>query len=198
MIIDSHCHLNYSEKEHPLIEVLSNAKDNNIGLMLNIATKSNEYDKLIETSNLYKEVYFTLGVHPHEANDLNDKVIEKIYINKNNKKFVGIGETGLDFYYNNSDKNSQITSFEKQSEAYIFWWTFNLVASFTTIVFMFTQSWLISDDLILGRIKNNDWNVSLYSFFNEVIISAILALLSQAVNQFESTTGITWPFSDEG
>ena len=116
MIVDSHCHLNYSDKESPLDEVLKNAKDNNIGLMLNIATNSNEYDSLINTSNLYKEVYFTLGVHPHEANDLNDKVIEKIYINKDNKKFIGIGETGLDFHYNNSDKFSQISSFEKQIE----------------------------------------------------------------------------------
>ena len=71
MIVDSHCHLSYSEKEPPLVEVLKNAKDNNIGLMLNIATNSNEYDSLINTSNLYKEVYFTLGVHPHEANNLN-------------------------------------------------------------------------------------------------------------------------------
>lgn len=116
MIVDSHCHLNFSEKELPLVEVLNNAKENNIGLMLNIATNSIEYDNLINTSNLYKEVYFTLGVHPHEANDLNNKVIEKIYINKNNKKFIGIGETGLDFYYNNSDKLSQINSFEKQIE----------------------------------------------------------------------------------
>ena len=116
MIVDSHCHLSYSEKEPPLVEVLKNAKDNNIGLMLNIATNSNEYDSLVNTSNLYKEVYFTLGVHPHEANDLNDKVIEKIYINKDNKKFIGIGETGLDFHYNNSDKFSQINSFEKQIE----------------------------------------------------------------------------------
>jgi TatD DNase family protein len=116
MIVDSHCHLNFSEKELPLVEVLNNAKKNNIGLMLNIATNSIEYDNLINTSNLYKEVYFTLGVHPHEANDLNNKVIEKIYINKNNKKFIGIGETGLDFYYNNSDKLSQINSFEKQIE----------------------------------------------------------------------------------
>ena len=112
MIVDSHCHLNFSEKELPLVEVLNNAKDNDIGLMLNIATNSIEYDNLINTSNLYKEIYFTLGVHPHEANDLNNEVIEKIYINKNNKKFIGIGETGLDFYYNNSDKLSQINSFE--------------------------------------------------------------------------------------
>ncbi|MDA9980893.1 TatD family hydrolase, partial [Pelagibacterales bacterium] len=72
MIIDSHCHLNYSNDGIPLDKIISNARDSNIGLMLNIATKPNEFDGIINTSNLYDEVYFTLGVHPHEASDLND------------------------------------------------------------------------------------------------------------------------------
>ena len=116
MIIDSHCHLNYSNDGIPLDKIISNARDSNIGLMLNIATKPNEFDGIIKTSNLYDEVYFTLGVHPHEASDLNDKVIKKIHTNANNKKFIGIGETGLDYHYNNSEKSTQIKSFEKQIE----------------------------------------------------------------------------------
>ena len=116
MIIDSHCHLNYSNDGIPLDKIISNARDSNIGLMLNIATKPNEFDGIINTSNLYDEVYFTLGVHPHEASDLNDKVIKKIHTNSNNKKFIGIGETGLDYHYNNSEKSTQIKSFEKQIE----------------------------------------------------------------------------------
>ena len=116
MIIDSHCHLNYSNDGIPLDKIISNARDSNIGLMLNIATKPNEFDVIINTSNLYDEVYFTLGVHPHEASDLNDKVIKKIHTNANNKKFIGIGETGLDYHYKNSEKSTQIKSFEKQIE----------------------------------------------------------------------------------
>ena len=116
MIIDSHCHLNYSNDGIPLEEIISNAKDSNVGLMLNIATKPNEFDTIINTSTLYDDVYFTLGVHPHEANDLNDDVIKEIHINANNKKFIGIGETGLDYFYNNSEKSVQISSFEKQIE----------------------------------------------------------------------------------
>ena len=116
MIIDSHCHLSYSKEGRSLAEIISNAKESNIGLLLNISTKPNDFDKLVHTSNLYNEVYFTLGIHPHEANHLNDEVIKKIYINANNKKFVGIGETGLDYFYNNSDKSAQILSFEKQIE----------------------------------------------------------------------------------
>jgi TatD DNase family protein len=116
MIIDSHCHLNYSNDGIPLDKIISNARDSNIGLMLNIATKPNEFESIINTSTLYDEVYFTLGVHPHEANHLNNDVIKNIYMNENNKKFIGIVETGLDYYYNNSDKLTQISSFEKQIE----------------------------------------------------------------------------------
>jgi len=116
MIIDSHCHLNYSNDDISLEEIINNARDSNVKLMLNIATKPNEFENIIHTSTLYDEVYFTLGIHPHEANHLNNDVIKKIYMNENNKKFIGIGETGLDYFYNNSDKSTQISSFEKQIE----------------------------------------------------------------------------------
>jgi|TARA_B110000967_G_scaffold170061_1_gene179825 TatD DNase family protein len=116
MIIDSHCHLNYSNDDISLEEIINNARDSNIKLMLNIATKQNEFENIINISALYHEVYFTLGIHPHEANHLNNDVIKEIYMNENNKKFIGIGETGLDYFYNNSDKSSQISSFEKQIE----------------------------------------------------------------------------------
>ena len=116
MIVDSHCHLNYSNDGIHLKEIINNASVSNVGLMLNIATKPNEFESIINTSTLYDEVYFTLGVHPHEASHLNNDVIKKIYMNENNKKFIGIGETGLDYHYNNSEKSTQIKSFEKQIE----------------------------------------------------------------------------------
>ena len=116
MIIDSHCHLNYFNDDIPLETIISNARDSSVSLMLNIATKPNEFDKIINTSTLYDEIYFTLGVHPHEASDLNDDIIKVIHTNANNKKFIGIGETGLDYYYNNTKKSTQIASFEKQIE----------------------------------------------------------------------------------
>lgn len=116
MIIDSHCHLNYSKEGPSIDDVLKNAKDNNVSMILNIATKSSEYDDLLKVSNKYEEVYHTLGVHPHEANEMSDSIINKIYKYSNNSKFIGIGESGLDFHYNYSDKKSQIASFEKQIE----------------------------------------------------------------------------------
>tara|TARA_B110000858_G_C17691939_1_gene421651 strand:- start:79 stop:849 length:771 start_codon:yes stop_codon:yes gene_type:complete len=116
MIIDSHCHLNYLNDSISLNEVLTNAKLCDIELLLNIATKSSEFDNLIKISNIYDQVYFTLGIHPHEANDFNDETVKKIYDNVYNRKFLGIGEMGLDYFYNHSDKSTQISAFEKQIE----------------------------------------------------------------------------------
>ena len=116
MIIDSHCHLNYLKDKVPLESILQDAKENNISLMLSIATKLSEFDDLIKVSNKYEEIYFTLGIHPHQASEMNESVVKRICENSNNTKFIGIGETGLDFYYSHSDKKSQILSFEKQIE----------------------------------------------------------------------------------
>ena len=116
MIIDSHCHLAYLKENVSLDSIIQNAKDENINLMLNIATKLSEFDKLIKISNKYEEVYFTLGIHPHEASQMCENITKKIYENSSNSKFIGIGETGLDFHYNHSEKKSQILSFEKQIE----------------------------------------------------------------------------------
>ena len=116
MIIDSHCHLNYIDDNISLDKVLANAKLCNIELLLNIATKSSEFDDLIKTSVTYDQVYFTLGIHPHEANEFNEKTSKKIYDNVNNQKFIGIGEMGLDYFYNYTDKSAQILAFEKQIE----------------------------------------------------------------------------------
>tara|TARA_B110000858_G_scaffold197869_1_gene261231 strand:- start:1349 stop:2119 length:771 start_codon:yes stop_codon:yes gene_type:complete len=116
MIIDSHCHLNYIDDSISLDDVLTNAKLCNIELLLNISTKSSDFDDLIKTSATYDQVYFTLGIHPHEANEFNEKTSRKIYDNVDNQKFIGIGEMGLDYFYNYSDKSAQILAFEKQIE----------------------------------------------------------------------------------
>jgi len=70
MIIDSHCHLNYLKEKASLDTILLNAKEKNICLMLSIATKSSEFDDLIKVSSEHEEVYFTLGIHPHESSEM--------------------------------------------------------------------------------------------------------------------------------
>ena len=104
MIIDSHCHLNHVKSKLSLDDVITNAKNNNINVILNISTKKSEFDEIIEISEIYSEVYFTLGIHPHEAGEMNNDVAMNIKKHANNNKFIGIGETGLDFFYNHEDK----------------------------------------------------------------------------------------------
>ena len=118
MIIDSHCHLDYEPINSSLDEVIERAKKNGVTNMLTISTEDKKYSKILEIVNKYKNVYGTYGIHPHEANvhqKINSKtIIEKI---KMNNKIIGIGETGLDFYYNHSEKDIQIKLFLEHIKA---------------------------------------------------------------------------------
>ncbi len=113
MIIDSHCHLISSRYEKPIHEIINICKASNISLLLNITTKEQEFDEILNLSNEYKQIYNSVGIHPHETENLNTNIFDKIdEIIRNNKKTIAVGETGLDFYYNHSKKKDQIKSFE--------------------------------------------------------------------------------------
>ena len=118
MIIDSHCHLDYEPINSSLDEVIQRANKNGVTNMLTISTEDKKYPKILEIINKYKNVYGTYGIHPHEANvhqKINSKTIsDKV---KMNKKIIGIGETGLDFYYNHSEKDIQIKLFLEHIKA---------------------------------------------------------------------------------
>ena len=116
MIIDSHCHLSYQNDYSNIDNIIERANDVGVIKFLNIATKYNEFETLKHISNVYKDIYFTLGIHPHDANETSNEIINEIKKNSENKKFLGIGETGLDFYYNNVDKSKQIKSLEMHIE----------------------------------------------------------------------------------
>ena len=112
-MIDSHCHLDREPLINNFEEVMQRAKDVGIEKILTICTTNKNFS---EVENLVKKdqiIYGTFGIHPHEANTNSiskDQIIKNV--SKNNK-IIGVGETGLDFYYNNSDKVSQINSFEE-------------------------------------------------------------------------------------
>ncbi len=112
MIIDSHCHLDFTNIYNQLDDIVDRAKDNDVNYLLTICTtlKSFEIIKLI--INKYKNIYGTFGIHPHETKD-HDHVNKKFIcdIKKKYSKIIGIGETGLDFYYENSEKKVQKKSF---------------------------------------------------------------------------------------
>ena len=118
MIIDSHCHLDYPNLYDQLFNVLNRAKRNKVDNLLTICTTLESFEKIKLIIKKYKNVYGTFGIHPHETEKF-QKVDSKFIINskKISNKIIGIGETGLDFYYNHSDKMIQKKSFIEHIEA---------------------------------------------------------------------------------
>ena len=118
MIIDSHCHLDFPNLYSQLDDVIYRANSNDIQRLLTICTTIESFDKIKKIVNKYKNIYGTFGIHPHETkNNTNvnsDFIIDLI---KKNKKIIGIGESGLDYYYYHSDKKIQKKSFMEHIEA---------------------------------------------------------------------------------
>ena len=108
MIIDSHCHLEYEPMGSNLNEVVDRAFKKDVKYLLSISTTNKSYTRILEIVDIYKNVYGTYGIHPHETKNyknLNEEeILKKINLNK---KIIGIGETGLDFYYDHSDRTTQ-------------------------------------------------------------------------------------------
>jgi len=108
MIVDSHCHLDFPELFNELDNVINRAKLNKIKYLLSISTNIKSFEKIKIIVDKYKNVYGTLGIHPHETKDhsiIDSNYLKKLF--KNSHKIIGIGETGLDFYYNHSEMNIQ-------------------------------------------------------------------------------------------
>ena len=116
-MIDSHCHLDHEPLLSNLDDVIKRSKDVGIEKLLTISTSLESFSRVKEIVNKDEIIYGTIGIHPHETKN---NVIDSDFIVKNlkeNKKIIGIGETGLDFYYNNSEKATQINSFRIHIEA---------------------------------------------------------------------------------
>ena len=114
MIIDSHCHLTYEPMSKSLKDTINRANKDGVKYLLTISTEDKSYNNILKIVEDYKCVYGTYGIHPHEAkNHLNLKSKDIISRINKNKKIIGSGETGLDFYYNHSEKNEQINSFKE-------------------------------------------------------------------------------------
>ena len=118
MIIDSHCHLEYEPMFLALSDTISRANKEGVKFLLTISTTDNSLKKILKITSDFSCVYGTYGIHPHEAkNHLNIKSEEIIKKINSSKKIIGIGETGLDFYYNHSEKKDQIECFEEHINA---------------------------------------------------------------------------------
>ena len=118
MIIDSHCHLEYEPMASNLNKVVERALNNNVKYLLSISTTDESYLRILEIVEKYKNIYGTYGIHPHETKNYKnlkkEEIINKISLNK---KIIGIGETGLDFYYEHSDPVTQKKIFEEHIKA---------------------------------------------------------------------------------
>jgi len=116
-MIDSHCHLDHEPLLNNINEVLKRSKDVGIKKLLTICTTLKGFNNIKNILTIDKIIYGTFGIHPHETD--NDNISKNIIVKniKKNPKLIGIGETGLDFYYNHSKKNKQIDSFKKHIEA---------------------------------------------------------------------------------
>ena len=111
MLIDSHCHLNYKGLVEDQQSVLERARAAGIDLMLNIATRESEWDAVLATAEQQPDVWATVGIHPHEADEHPHIDTAKLIERAAHPRVVGIGETGLDYYYDHSDRVRQQNSF---------------------------------------------------------------------------------------
>ena len=107
MLVDSHCHLNYDGLADRQSEVLDRARGAGVGAFLNISTRQSEWRDVVATAEREPDVYATVGIHPHEAEqhaDLGEQVLRDA---TDHARVIGIGESGLDFYYDKSDRQIQ-------------------------------------------------------------------------------------------
>lgn len=117
MFVDSHCHLNYAGLVEDQPAVLARARAAGVAAMLNISTRSSEWDAVLATAEREDDVMASVGIHPHEADLHPDVETETLVARAAHPRVVGIGESGLDYYYDKSDRDRQRQSFRAHVRA---------------------------------------------------------------------------------
>lgn len=113
MFIDTHCHI-FSEYYDDIDKVISECRDNNIDKIIVNGSNIKSNIEVMELANKYDIVYAAIGFHPAELDDFKEKYFRFLEENINNSKVVAIGEIGLDYHYDNTDKEKQIMVFRRQ------------------------------------------------------------------------------------
>ena len=111
MLIDSHCHLNYPGLAEDVPGVLGRAREAGIGGFLGISTRRNEWEAVIAQADAEPDIWATVGIHPHEADLHPDTDTATLIDATRHARVIGIGETGLDYFYDKSDRDRQKVSF---------------------------------------------------------------------------------------
>ena len=116
-LIDSHCHLNYAGLAERQDEVLANARARGVAGFLNISTRQSEWGDVLGAAERNADVWATVGVHPHEADAHPDLGAAALVEAASHPRVIGIGECGLDYHYDNSERPAQRERFEAHVEA---------------------------------------------------------------------------------
>lgn len=117
MLIDSHCHLNYPGLVEDQPGVIARARDAGVTGMLGISTKKREWGDVIAVAERHPDIWATVGIHPHEADAHVEVDTAALVAAAAHPRVVGIGETGLDYYYDHSDRAQQQRSFRSHIAA---------------------------------------------------------------------------------
>lgn len=107
MLVDSHCHLNYKGLVEDQADALKRAREAGVGAFLNISTRQREWEAIVATAEREPDVWASIGIHPHEADQHADLGEGALLEAANHPRVIGIGESGLDYYYDKSDRAVQ-------------------------------------------------------------------------------------------
>jgi len=117
MLVDSHCHLNYKGLREDVGGAIARARNAGVGALLTINTRLDEYDDVLSIARDHDNVFCSVGVHPHEAESHAHVTVADLVDRAREPEVVGIGETGLDYYYDNSPRDLQRESFRTHIRA---------------------------------------------------------------------------------
>ncbi len=116
-IVDSHCHLDYDGLHENLEHVVARAEAAGVGFMLTISSRFRDHAKVLAITERFPQVYCTIGTHPHNAHEELDVPVTEIVKVTHHAKVAGIGEAGLDYFYDNSPRDAQMTGFRNHIAA---------------------------------------------------------------------------------
>ena len=176
-MIDSHCHLDHEPLYSNINDVIKRSKQIGLKKILTISTNLNSFENIKKIIELDEMIYGSIGIHPHETSD--DRMEKEFIIDNANKykKIIGVGETGLDFYYENSKKDNQIQSFIEHIEA-------SIVLKYPLIVHSRSAEKETFD--ILNNYKNSDVKILMHCFTG----SREFAKKMMSLNAYFSASGI--------
>jgi len=112
-LVDTHCHLIFEDFKEDIHEVINNAFNSGVKGMVVISTQEKEFDPILSLTDKYQNIFCSIGIHPHSVKDHKDFSEDTLLKFTGNNNVIGIGETGLDYYYENSEKKIQKDLFRR-------------------------------------------------------------------------------------